>query len=132
LNIGPASQIALIANDPGLVSRVAPVVSGIALLVTVGIALAARSTLMSFAAATVASLVLSPITWFHYPVAMLPIAAAAWVAARGSPAATLVAGLIVGALVVAALAVANPVVVWLAVALVLAACVPAARSTTVH
>ena len=41
----------------------------------------------SFGWATVASLVVLPVTWFHYPVALLPVALAAGVTgARGGPA----------------------------------------------
>ena len=128
LNIGPASQLALAAGDATLAVRIAPVVTGAALLLTVAAAWLVRSSVVSLAIAAVASLVVSPITWFHYPVAMLPFAVAAWVAARGTPRAGPTAGLIVAALVVAALAISEPVAVWLAVSLVVAACAVAVRS----
>jgi hypothetical protein len=121
LNIGPASQLALLLGDPGAAPRLAPVVSAVALTVTAVVAYAVRSTLLSFAFAAAASLVISPITWFHYPVAMLPVAVAAWVAARTQRAAVPVALLLLTALVVAAAAIAAPVLVWLAVGLVIVA-----------
>src|SRR5206468_2951501 len=104
-----------------LAVRIAPIVTVAALLITVGAAWLVRSGVVSLAIAAVASLVVSPITWFHYPVAMLPFAVAAWVAARGTPRAGPTAGLIVAALVGAALAISEPVAVWLAVRRVAAA-----------
>ncbi|MHB8400177.1 MAG: glycosyltransferase 87 family protein [Candidatus Limnocylindrales bacterium] len=134
LNIGPASQLALLDGAPSLAAHLAPVVGGAALLV---IALAAwflRRVSLSLAIAAIASLVVSPITWFHYPVAILPFAVAAWagassavglssaVGARGSGAGLgIVAGLLMAALVVAGASIAAPVAVWIAVALVLVA-----------
>jgi hypothetical protein len=125
LNIGPASQLALLAGDPGVAASVTPVVTIAALAVTAGAAWAVRRTDLSLATAAASSLVVSPITWFHYPVALLPFAVAAWVAARGTPAAPRTAGLLIAALVVAALAIAAPVAVWIAVALALVAIVRA-------
>jgi hypothetical protein len=78
---------------------------------------------LSLAVATSASLIVTPITWFHYPVALLPFAAAAWLQARDSRRAARTAALLVAALFVAGLSISEPVAVWLAVALVLVACV---------
>jgi hypothetical protein len=81
------------------------------------------------ALAATASLVLSPITWFHYPVALLPFAAWAWIAVRDIADARLrrtIIALLGGAIVVAGAAIAAPVAVWLAVGLALAAIARAA------
>jgi hypothetical protein len=123
LNIGPASQLSLLAGDDGLAARVAPAVSVAALAVTAVAAWFLRPVTLSLAVATAASLIVTPITWFHYPVALLPFAAAAWLQARDSRHAARTAALLVAALVVAGLSISEPVAVWLAVGLVLVACV---------
>ena len=134
LNIGPASQLALLDGAPSLAAHLAPVIGAAALLVIALAAWFVRRVSLSLAIAAVASLVVSPITWFHYPVAILPFAAAAWAlassaaGARGSRAgagavtgAGSVAGLLVAAIVVAGASIAAPVAVWIAVGLVLVA-----------
>jgi len=128
LNVGPASQLALLSGDSGLAVRLVPLVTVGALAATAAAAWLLRSGTLSLAVAAAVSLVVSPITWFHYPVALLPFAAAAWVQARGTAGASRTAGLLIGALVVAALSISEPVAVWLAVALVLAACLPRAAA----
>jgi hypothetical protein len=126
LNVGPASQLALLTGDTGLALRLAPAVTAVALAATAAAAWLVKSPTLSLAAASAASLVVSPITWFHYPVALLPFAAAAWVQGRGTARAGWTAGLLIAALVVAALSISEPVAVWLAVGLVLVACRPRA------
>jgi uncharacterized membrane protein YhaH (DUF805 family) len=74
----------------------------------------------SFAWAAVASLVILPVTWFHYPVALVPVAIATASRARGHVFPR-TAALLVAAIVVAALAIIAPVLVWVSVALVLVA-----------
>jgi hypothetical protein len=128
LNIGPASQLALLLGDPNVAGRIAPVIAVVALG---GIAAAARwvrRPALSLAIAAVLSLIVLPITWFHYPVALVPFAIAACVTAYGTPAASRVGWLVVGAIVVAGVAVAGPVIVWGAVALVVAAVGVAVRT----
>jgi hypothetical protein len=128
LNIGPASQLALLLGDPSVASRVAPVIAVVALA---GIAAAGcwvRRPALSLAAASVLSLIVLPITWFHYPVAVVPFAIEAAVAAHGTMAAARVGWLVAGAIVVAGVAIAGPVIVWGAVALVVVAVGAVARS----
>jgi hypothetical protein len=127
LNVGPASQLALLTGDLGVAVRLTPAVTLVALAVTAATAWFLRPATLSLAAAAAVSLVVLPITWFHYPVAMLPFAAAAWLGARESARAGRTAALLIAALVVAALSISEPVAVWLAVALVLAACWPQAK-----
>ena len=82
LNIGPASQLALALGDPAVAARVAPIVALVAIVATAAVAWRVGSAAVSLAVATILSLILSPITWFHYPVALLPFAAWAWIAVR--------------------------------------------------
>ena len=97
LNIGPASQLALLLGDPSVAGTVAPVVALGAVLLTAAVAWRVRSAVSSLAVAAVLSLVLSPITWFHYPVALLPFGAWAWVVVRHGNGRAVVAGLLGGA-----------------------------------
>jgi hypothetical protein len=131
LNVGPASQLALLLGDPTVATRVAPVVAVGTILVTAAVAWRVRSAASSLAVASIASLVLSPITWFHYPVALLPFAAWAWVAVRQGNGRAIVAGLLAGAVLLAGAAIAVPVLVWLAVAFVLVAVLRASALASV-
>jgi hypothetical protein len=121
LNIGPASQLALLFGDPAIAARVAPILAIAALVAIAAVGRWVRPAALSLAVAAALSLVVLPITWFHYPVALVPFAVWAGVAAHGTPAAGRVGALIGAALVVAAVAIAAPVIVWVAVALVLVA-----------
>ena len=131
LNVGPASQLALLLGDPSVATRIAPFVAIAAIVLTVAVAWRVRSAVTSLAVAAILSLVLSPITWFHYPVALLPFAAWAWVVVRHGNGHVTVAALLAGAIVLAAAAIAAPVLVWVAVALVLVAVLRAAALASV-
>ena len=84
LNVGPASQLALLlglSDDAARALQVAIAIAAIA-----GTAVAAwvlDDPVEGFAWATVASMVILPVTWFHYPVALVPVAIAAASRARG-------------------------------------------------
>jgi hypothetical protein len=80
-----------------------------------------RDTVESLAWAAAASLVVLPVTWFHYPAVMIPFAVAAVLRARGSAVATQVSGLVAGALVLSVVAIAVLPLIWVAVALAIAA-----------
>jgi hypothetical protein len=131
LNVGTASQLALLLGDPSVAARIAPFVAIAAIVLTVAVAWRIRSAVSSLAVAAILSLVLSPITWFHYPVALLPFAAWAWVVVRHGNGHVTVAALLAGAIVLAAAAIVAPVVVWVAVALVLVAVLRAAALASV-
>jgi len=121
LNVGPASQVALLLGLSDAGARTLQV--GIAVVALAGTAAAARyldDPVESFGWATVASLVVLPITWFHYPVALVPVALAAASRARGKGFPR-TAALLAAAIVTAALAIVAPALVWAAVALVLLA-----------
>ena len=121
LNVGPASQIALLFGLSDETARSLQVaVSVIAIAGTAIAAWALDDRVESFAWATVASLVILPVTWFHYPVALVPVALAAASRARGA-AWRRTALLLALAIVTAALAIVAPVAVWVPAGLVLAA-----------
>jgi hypothetical protein len=120
-NAGPAVQIALLLGGGEGGARLLQIAVTLAAVGgTVAAAWWCPDTLESFAWATVASLVILPVTWFHYPVALLPIALVAWL--RSGPGQRRrVGAALIGAMVIGAVAVPLPVFVWPAVGLVLLA-----------
>lgn len=121
-NAGPATQIALlVGGDNGLVRLVhLPVAIG-AIAVTGWAAVARRDPLESLAWAAAASLFILPVTWYHYPAALLPFGIAAMLRAWATPAATRVALILGGACVLAAAGLIWAPLLWAAVALVVVA-----------
>jgi hypothetical protein len=121
LNVGPASQLALLLGLSDATARGLQV--GVIVVAVAGTVAAARfldDPVESFGWATVASLVVLPVTWFHYPVALLPVALAA--ASRASVEARIRTALLLGAAIISAtLAILAPVLVWVAALLVLTA-----------
>jgi hypothetical protein len=125
-NAAPATQLALVFRDPSNALALASTLQGpvtiAAVVAALGAAWRARDPLSGFAWAAAASLVLLPVTWYHYPSAMIPIAIAAVLRSRAQPVrARRVQGLIVAAAILAALAIAWLPLIWPAVALVLVA-----------
>ena len=121
LNVGPASQLAQLLGLSDATAR--GLQAGVSVIALAGTAAAARllvDPVESFGWATVASLVILPVTWFHYPVALLPVALAAASRARGEARRRTIL-LLGAAIVTAALAILAPVLVWAAAAVVLAA-----------
>jgi Glycosyltransferase family 87 len=137
LNIGPASQVALLLGGSEATARLLQVpVTLAAVGITIVAAFRPRDPVEGLAWAVTASLVVLPVTWFHYPTALIPFAVAALARREGAPRPGRVSALVVGAMAAAALAIGAPVAVWLAVALVLAAVrvsrpAPAATATAV-
>ncbi len=123
-NIGPVSLIGQVAGMGGGMLRAIQVaiVGGVA-LVTLLAALRVRDPLLSLGLASAATLVTLPVTWYHYPVALLPLAVAL---AIGHP--TTRPRLVLAVVVVDA-AIAWLPLAWLAVAIVLVAAGEAARRT---
>ena len=117
VNIGPASQLALLVGDPGLARPLAVVVAALAVVLTIVAARLVRDPLESIGWAIVASLIVLPVTWYHYPVALIPVAIVAWTRSRGSVRGPFVSKALVAAIVVADAALALPVALWLAVGL---------------
>ncbi|HEY5434686.1 MAG TPA: glycosyltransferase 87 family protein, partial [Candidatus Limnocylindrales bacterium] len=122
LNIGPASQVALLLGGSEATARLLQVpVTLAAVGITIVAAFRPRDPVEGLAWAVTASLVVLPVTWFHYPTALVPFAVAALARRDGAPQPGRVSALLAGAMAAAALAIVAPVAVWLAVALVLAA-----------
>jgi len=122
LNVGPASQLGLLLGLSEAGARTLQVgIAVVALGVTALASLRLRDPVESLAWALTATLVILPVTWVHYPVALIPPALAAldrrWQAATP----TRVTLLLGGALLAGAAAVVVPVAIWLGVACVLAA-----------
>jgi hypothetical protein len=92
-----------------------------AIVATLAAGAAVRDRLLGVSIAGVASLVLLPITWFHYPSALMPFAIAAIARAPGGRPTTRTRLLVAAAVVVAALSIAWLPGVWIAVALVVVA-----------
>ena len=121
-NIGPAAQIAMLLGGSESVARILQVpVTLAAIAVTAWVAWTRRDAFESLAIAATASLVILPVTWFHYPVALLPFAVAAWLRARAARTTATVLRWLAVAGVIAALAIILPVALWLSVAAVLLA-----------
>jgi hypothetical protein len=115
-NIGPVSLLGQVTGMAPESLRSAQVVVTLgAAAVMVLAALRIRDPLASLAVAFTASLVVLPVTWYHYPVALIPVGIALVIA---SPKAWPLVAL---AIVVAGVAIAFPPFVWVAVAIILAA-----------
>jgi hypothetical protein len=128
-NVGPAAQLTLlIGGGEALVRTLHLLVAGLALAASLWAGWAVRDRLTGIAIAAIASLVILPVTWYHYPTALIPFGVAAVVRARRTPAASRATALIAAAAVVATLSIAWVPGVWLAVALGLAGIAASAGS----
>jgi hypothetical protein len=120
-NAGPAAQLALLlGGDEGLVRALHLPIALAAVVASLWAGWAVKDRLSGIAIAGIASLVLLPVTWYHYPTALIPFAVAAVVRAQGTAAAQRTTALIATAAVVATLSIAWIPGVWLAVGLGLA------------
>ena len=120
-NAGIAAQIAsLVGADDAFARSLHVVVAVAALLVTVWAAWRRPDPVESFAWAAAASLATLPVTWYHYPSAMLPIAVAAMLRASG-PDTRRVSLLVAAGAVVAAISLVWLPLLWVAVGLIVAA-----------
>ena len=121
LNIGPASQIAQAFGLSEAVARTIQVpITLAALAATIAAGRLLEDPVASFGVAAIASLVVLPVTWFHYPVALIPVAIAAAARADQTTRRPTLAAL-VAAVVAAGLAIVAPVAVWIAAGFVLLA-----------
>jgi hypothetical protein len=120
-NAGPAALIAgALGGGDALARSLHLGVGAVALLVTAWAAWRRGDPIEGFAWATAASLCTLPVTWYHYPSALIPVAIAAWLRADRS-AAIQVRALLVAAMVVGAVAIAALPLLWAASALVILA-----------
>jgi hypothetical protein len=127
-NIGPAAQFALFTGGGDALARALQVPVLFAVVVVAGLAAwRVVDIIESLAWAAAGSLVVLPITWFHYPAALIPFALAAVARATGTPQAARVGGLIAGSLIVAVASIGLPVLVWVSVALAVGAVRRSAR-----
>jgi hypothetical protein len=125
-NVGPAVQLALLTGAGEAAVRVVQAVVSVgAIALTAWAALRRSDPVESLACATIASLVTLPVTWFHYPVALIPFAVAAVVRSQAGQSVIRrrTRLLIAGAVGVSILAIGFAPLVWVAVALVLGAVV---------
>jgi hypothetical protein len=129
-NAGIAARVASIVGAGDDLARSLHVVVGVAaLLVTAWSAWRRTDPVESFAWAAAASLATLPVTWYHYPSAMIPIAVAALLRASDEQVRP-VAFVVVAAAVVAAAALVWLSLIWVAIGLVIvAARVSGARSS---
>lgn len=120
-NMGPAAQVALLAGGGEELARTLHI--GVLVLAVGAIGWAAwwlDDPVESLAVAAVATLVLLPVTWYHYPAALIPFGAAAVLRDRQPR----TIGLVTGAGVLAALGIAAPVLLWVGAGLVILAANP--------
>lgn len=120
-NAGIAALVAggLGAGDP-TARTLHLAVGGAALAVTIWAAWRRGDALEGFAWASAASLWTLPVTWYHYPSALIPVAIAAWLRAdQGSIGRVRI--VIVAAMIVAAVAIAALPLLWIAIGLVILA-----------
>jgi len=121
-NAGPAAQLALlIGASDGFARTTQIAVTAAVLVVTVIAGRRGGDPVERFGWAAAASLATLPVTWFHYPSAMIPFAIAAVLRSHGTDAGGRVRALIAAALVVAAVAIALLPLIWVAIGLVLVA-----------
>jgi Glycosyltransferase family 87 len=123
-NVGPAVQLALLTGANESAVRVLQAVVSIgAVALTAWAALRRSDPVESLAWAAAASLVTLPVTWFHYPVALIPFGVAAVARATAAPAQVRQRTrlLVAAAVAVSVVAIGFAPLVWVAVALVLVA-----------
>lgn len=120
-NAGPAALITMALGGDEAFARVIHLVVGIAAMaITILAAWRRRDPLESFAWAAAASLFTLPVTWYHYPSALIPVALAALLRAPVGRRAR-VRLLVLAAGVAAAVALLALPLLWVAVGLVIAA-----------
>jgi hypothetical protein len=115
-NVGPVSLLGqVVPLDANAIRLAQAVVSLAALAVTVLAAARVRDPLGSVAIAIAASLVVLPVTWYHYPIALIPVGIALVVSRPASRFGT------AAAVVIADIAVGFIALLWVAVGLLLLA-----------
>jgi hypothetical protein len=122
-NIGPVSMLGQATGlGPATLRLLAAIVGAAAMGIALLTGLRVRDPLAGLALVFAASLLTLPVTWYHYPVAMVPVALALAVQ-RPSTRPRLVA-----AAIVADVAIAFPPLLWVAVAIVVLAAIDLGRA----
>jgi hypothetical protein len=117
-NMGPAAHLALLVGAGEGAARTLHVgVLVVAVAAIVGAAWRLQDGIGSLAVAAVGSLVLLPVSWYHYPAALIPFGFAA---VMRDPAPRIV-WTVAGAGLLATLGIATPALLWAGVALILVA-----------
>ena len=120
-NAGPAALlVGAIGGDDALARGIHIGVGFAAVVLTVWAGWRRRDPLEGFAWATAASLATLPVTWYHYPSALLPVAIAAWLRARPDARRRVALTLVAAEIVAAAALVALPLL-WVAIGCVILA-----------
>ena len=126
-NLGPVSLIGQATGVDGAILRV---IQGLIALGVAAVAMTAamrvRDPLLSLGVVSIASLVTLPVTWYHYPVALLPLAIALVIRHPASR------PWVVLAVVVVDIAIAWLPLTWLAVAILVVAAAGAVRRSPAH
>jgi len=112
-----ASVVALVGGSDALARSLHLVVGVAAILVTIWAAWRRSDPVESFAWATTASLATLPVTWYHYPSALIPVAVAA-ILRTPSQSMRRVSALVTAGAVVAAVALVWLPLLWLAAGLI--------------
>jgi hypothetical protein len=114
--VAPAAQIALLVGAGSDVARVIHLPIAIAALVVIVWAAWARpDPIESLAIAAACSLVLLPVSWVHYPAALIPFGVAAALRSRGLSRASMVRSLLAASVAISIVALAWLPLLWLAV-----------------
>lgn len=120
-NAGPAAVLASFAGGDAAMARMLQVpITLAALAITFVAALRDEDVVESFTVASIASIVTLPVTWYHYPAALMPVAIAALLRARDARLRPTVA-LVAAAVVVGTVSVVWLPSMWAAVALLVGA-----------
>jgi hypothetical protein len=121
-NVGPAAQIALLIGADSGVARGIHLAVGVGAVAAIAWAAWTRhDPVESLAIAAAATLLLLPVSWIHYPAAMIPFGAVAVMRALGRPAGRRVSTLAAAAVVAGAVALVWLPLMWVGVALCVAA-----------
>lgn len=115
VNIGPASLVSLLTGNQSLAQPAGVLVALAAVVAVLAAARHIHDDLQSVTVAIVASMVFLPVTWYHYPVALIPSALAIWMRSRGTARSRQISLALVAAWVLADVSIVLPVGLWLAV-----------------
>jgi hypothetical protein len=121
-NVAPAAQIALFAGAGSDTARLIHLpIALAALLVTAWAAWARPDPVESLAIAAACSLVLLPVSWIHYPAALIPFGVAAALRSRGAAGGAIVRWLLATSVTISIVALVWLPLLWVGVATTLLA-----------